>query len=437
MNKKSLCIQLTCLVIGLFFTTIAFTQDAETKKQNWLLGVVFKLEKMRDDAVVKIRNADTQIRNAKNMIRKAEKLIKLSIEEGDSEAEGIARQALATAQNAKAKAQEIKTIAELRKLRAEKSIARVRNLLAKLVSVDVEVKSVVSNYSGKVVYSSRKENEWIPLEKDRAGYLEAGDTIRTGHNGKAEVYFLDGEGVIRLGPNSCFRLEEDKSGEQTIEFLKGNIQFEAERPFKVHTPTVAVAVRGTQFLLSEVEGKGTEVIVFEGSIELSDLKGRKTVIVSAGYKAEVPVNGIPLEPYKVDLTKIEKWWEETEGNSVAMEWEGQYSSQQEPFAQIVTSEWGSRNSLGWRDLWKKVSTSSKASAIDFDKYVVACVFLGRRPTGGYWVEFGKPYIKDNRMMIPYREHKPTGFVTQALSYPYRIKVFERPAGREVVLQRIQ
>lgn len=436
MNKKSLFIQLT-LVIGLFFAVIAFAQDTYPQKQNWLLGVIFKLEKMRDDAVVKIKNADTQRLRAENMIRKAEKIIELSIEERDSEAEGIARQALATAQNAKGKAHEVKRIAELRKLKAEKSIARVHNLLAKLVSVDVEVISVVSNYSGKVEYFSREHGEWVPLEKDRAGYLQPGDTIRTGRNGRAEVYFLDGEGVIRLGPRSSFTLKEDKSGQQIIEFLKGYIQFKAKKYFKTRTPTVVVTVRGTEFLLSEVEGKGTELIVFEGSVELSDLKGQKTVIVNAGYKAEVPVNGIPLEPYKVDLTKIQRWWEETEEKTVAMEWEGQYSSQQEPFTQIVTSKRGSRNSLGWNDLWKKVSTSSKVPVIDFDKYVVACVFLGRRPTGGYWVEFEKPYIKDNRMVIPYREHKPTGFVTQALSYPYRIKVFERPAGREVVLQRIQ
>jgi len=61
---------------------------------------------------------------------------------------------------------------------------------------------------------------------------------------------------------------------------------------------------------------------------------------------------------------------------------------------------GSRNSLGWKDLWK-------------------------------------PYFKNNRMAIPYREQEPTGFVTQALSYPYRMKVFERSPGREVVLERIQ
>jgi len=126
-----------------------------------------------------------------------------------------------------------------------------------------------------------------------------------------------------------------------------------------------------------------------------------------------------------------------EENNAVMEWEGQYSSQEEPLVQIITSERGDKDSLGWRDLWKRISPSSKAPAIDFDKYVVACVFLGRRPTGGYWVEFGKPYIKDNRMVIPYKEHKPTGFVTQALSYPYRMKVFERPVGKEVALEQIQ
>jgi hypothetical protein len=87
-------------------------------------------------------------------------------------------------------------------------------------------------------------------------------------------------------------------------------------------------------------------------------------------------------------------------------------------------------------LWKKVSPS-KAPTVDFDKYVVACVFLGQRLTGGYRVDFGKPYIKDNRMIVPYRERKPTGFVTQALSYPYRLKVFERPVGKEVVLEKTQ
>ncbi len=44
MNKKSLSIQLTCLVTGLFFATVAFTEDTETPKQYVIEGNYFKCE---------------------------------------------------------------------------------------------------------------------------------------------------------------------------------------------------------------------------------------------------------------------------------------------------------------------------------------------------------------------------------------------------------
>jgi len=44
MNKKSLCIQLAYLVTGLFFATVAFTQDTETQKQYTIEGNYFKCE---------------------------------------------------------------------------------------------------------------------------------------------------------------------------------------------------------------------------------------------------------------------------------------------------------------------------------------------------------------------------------------------------------
>jgi len=39
-----LCIQLTCLVTGLFFATVAFAQDTETQKQYTIEGNYFKCE---------------------------------------------------------------------------------------------------------------------------------------------------------------------------------------------------------------------------------------------------------------------------------------------------------------------------------------------------------------------------------------------------------
>lgn len=113
-----------------------------------------------------------------------------------------------------------------------------------------------------------------------------------------------------------------------------------------------------------------------------------------------------------------------------LEWSGQYCGEKSPSAIIAD------NGFKWARLWRKASgmgfayddgrdIETKAPEIDFEKYVVAAVFLGTRPTGGYWIEFGKPYLKDNEMIIPYSEHKPAGFVTQALTQPYRMKVFEK------------
>jgi len=301
MNKK-LCICLICLV-GLSFTIAVPAQNAETQKANWILGVIFKLEGMHDKAMEKIRHADAQIKDIESTIQKSQAVLALSIKNGDSEAERIIRQALAIAQKAKTKAQETKRLATLKKLRIEESIARVRNAAAKLVGVEEEVKSIVSNYSGRVEYYSERAARWYPLEKNRVGYLENGDKIHTGHDGKAELYFLDGEGTITLGPNSTLTIKEDSTGYQTINLFRGSAWFKAEREFEAQTPTVIVAIRGTEFLLLETEGFGTEVIIFKGTVEVYSPKKNKTVVIGPGYKVEVMSDGLFLEPHKVDLSK--------------------------------------------------------------------------------------------------------------------------------------
>jgi hypothetical protein len=45
-------------------------------------------------------------------------------------------------------------------------------------------------------------------------------------------------------------------------------------------------------------------------------------------------------------------------------------------------------------------------------------------------------MKGNKMIIPYKEHRSEGIVTQALTQPYRIKVFERKGYSKIVLEKI-
>ena len=68
-------------------------------------------------------------------------------------------------------------------------------------------------------------------------------------------------------------------------------------------------MRGTEFLVFEDDQTGTEIIVLEGSVEMKGTKGDKTVIVNAGYKGAATKGGILSDPEKIDLSKIERWWE--------------------------------------------------------------------------------------------------------------------------------
>ncbi len=113
----------------------------------------------------------------------------------------------------------------------------------------------------------------------------------------------------------------------------------------------------------------------------------------------------------------------------ALEWSGEYCSKENPSELIIGYI------AQWEHLWESFSSAGTLPEIDFKKYVIAAVFLGPRPTGGYSVEFGQSYLKDNKMIIPYREHKPGAgqFVTQVFTRPYGIKVFEKKA--EAVIYR--
>jgi hypothetical protein len=113
----------------------------------------------------------------------------------------------------------------------------------------------------------------------------------------------------------------------------------------------------------------------------------------------------------------------------SLEWSGGYQEYARQEGKRIITNTGS-----WELLWRSLFYSRQAPVIDFNKYAVACVFLGERPTGGYWIEFEKPYKKDNKLVVPYLAHKPSGFVTQVLTYPYKIKVFEKPVGLEAILQ---
>ena len=334
-----------------------------------LLGVLFKLQGMRDEAVADIHRYEGEIQRCSATIGKCENIIGLARQKGNAEAERTAGDASTKARQAKLKNEELKNSAAFRKKRAEIALANVRNLLAKQLDEKAEIRSVVTGLTGRAVIFSKRLNESIPVEDANAAFLEPGDEIWTYGNSSVQMQFLDGRGTLKLGEYSKFRMEEDKQGKQIINILKGKIyigldklddyQKTMEEKIKAYkedvatvkdkvvqkivdkyeekknrfeklksegyrtrdplgflgsgplfrTPCIVLAVRGTKFMVFEDEKTGTEVIVLEGAVELKAIKGEKTFIVNAGYRIRATKDGVISKPEKIDLKKIKRLWE--------------------------------------------------------------------------------------------------------------------------------
>jgi len=335
-------------------------QDSDVHKNNWLLGVVFKLENMRDKAIEDIQKYEGEIQKCDTTISKSDNIVRLAQQKGNVKAEKIAREASLKAQEAKIKNREKKNSAELNKIRAEGTLATVKNELSNALSHPQahpdEIKSVITNHSGRV--EIQKENgEIIDFGKNQIGLLKKGDEIVTYGNSSAELQLLEGRGSLKVGEYSKIKMEADDAGTEVMNMIQGKVNISVEKvenyqkmmeekikaykedlktvkdatkqeklnayenylkglksrmqnmrkKFDIYTPTVIMSIQGTQFLVYEDEKIGTEMIVLEGSVEMKGTKGDKTIIVNAGYKGTATKGGILSDPEKIDLSKIERW----------------------------------------------------------------------------------------------------------------------------------
>lgn len=126
------------------------------------------------------------------------------------------------------------------------------------------------------------------------------------------------------------------------------------------------------------------------------------------------------------------------------QWRGIYSqTYHQPLTRVI------ENRAAWEAFWQSVPdaalnhlaqthpdgwTSAEqadipAPEVDFDRQIVAAVFLGDRPDGGYGVEFAEPFVTNDVLTIPFREFKSDAAVTLAITQPFLIQVFPRTAAR--------
>lgn len=104
--------------------------------------------------------------------------------------------------------------------------------------------------------------------------------------------------------------------------------------------------------------------------------------------------------------------------------QGEYSGVEEPQQVVV------RTSEEWRKLWREHAGDEAAPEVDFTREMVAAVFAGTRPTGGYSVEIVSATRGGDTVTFEYREQRPSpdALLTQALTSPFHIVRVARHEG---------
>lgn len=114
---------------------------------------------------------------------------------------------------------------------------------------------------------------------------------------------------------------------------------------------------------------------------------------------------------------------------LGMEWKGNVSKQKAAFIKVVETR------EEWKDLWQ-CAFEKPAPEMDFEKFAVACVFLGNGADWLYSIGFGQPSMRDNQLVIPFGLYE----VMLRMSGPFRaggqyhMKIFEKKKDVKMILE---
>lgn len=163
--------------------------------------------------------------------------------------------------------------------------------------LDPQTSKAIPTFHGTVILVKgkarrvNKENQsGLNLEKGQR--LFAGDTIETMPASSIKFQMTD-DTMIALGPNSSFEIRkyefQDKDKRQAFfHLLRGQLRAMIHRMAKVgdlefHTSSIAMGVRGTEFLANEFDNK-TQIALLSGKLEvITNADQKKHDLVAGQY----------------------------------------------------------------------------------------------------------------------------------------------------------
>ncbi len=142
MGRGKTGIYMLSVLLLLIFCGSSFAQNSQAQKNNWLSGMIIKLERMKADSTAYIQKCEREIQKSESTVRKSEDIIKQAQQRGNRNAEMIARDAMRIAQESIKKNRKMMDLSERNKKSAEEALAYAKrgdkNLESKLEQFELE-----------------------------------------------------------------------------------------------------------------------------------------------------------------------------------------------------------------------------------------------------------------------------------------------------------
>jgi len=171
-------------------------------------------------------------------------------------------------------------------------LAALSAALAVLVPLAAQTGPVVARASSvtgpALVYSG---NPATAFSLTPGFILNPGDRVDTRNGGRVVIDLSDGSMVV-VDPGSLLVLKDFRQAgslRELFEILAGKVRVNIHHfggrpnPYRMNSPTASIAVRGTEFSIQVEPDGGTQVIVYSGTVEVTNLSDpNQTILIEAG-----------------------------------------------------------------------------------------------------------------------------------------------------------
>jgi len=174
-----------------------------------------------------------------------------------------------------------------------------------LAQVPPDHRILVVEIEGKVEVARGGTGPWQSAATNQV--LLAGDRFRTADSSRAVLRWSDLT-LVRIAENTLLQIPDDKKRRPIANLLRGALYlFHRDKPglFPVGTPTMSAVIRGTEFYLETGADGSSTLVLFDGSVEVTNDFGG--VQLQSGQAAQASPGQRPARTAVLDAVRVVQW----------------------------------------------------------------------------------------------------------------------------------